>query len=140
MARSKVLLIGDAETRPTWLMDKLASLDALSYFVPRRTDVLGMLRLHRFALILAKLRLPDASAFDLVPLVRGISVDLYAYLPAGNGEWWLPLVNGGAECVGVRALKRDEFLRKVAQFLAGEAPIKKSAAAMENIPILTHSA
>ena len=121
MATSKVLLIGDAETRPTWLLDKLASLDVVSYFVPGRADLPGMLRLHRFAFILTKLRLPDASAFDLVPLVRGISVDLYAYLQAGNGAWWVPLVKGGAECVGAgaRPLKRDEFLRMVARMLLG---------------------
>jgi DNA-binding NtrC family response regulator len=118
MATRKVLLIGDAETRPTWLLDKLASLEVESYFVPGRADVLRMLRLHRFSFILAKLRLPDASAFDLVPLVRGISVDLYAYLQAGNGTWWVPLVKDGTECVGVRPLKRDAFVRMLAQLLA----------------------
>jgi hypothetical protein len=120
VATNRVLLIDEAETRPFWLLERLAIWEAPVHFASSRAGVPKLLNTHRFVIVLTALRLRDASAFDLIPMIEGRPTDLFSYLPAGNGTWWLHLLKSGKECIRESRLQRSDFLRIAQQILNKE--------------------
>lgn len=129
MPMTRILVIGDANTRPISLMDQLKYWGAEYRFASSRADASGLLGFQQFDLVFSRLRLPDATALDLVSLVGGKRIDLFSYIPAEDGFWWLPLVRSGRECVGERAMQPSEFLRLAEKLLKGKASTAVSYAA-----------
>ena len=111
MTTPRILLVGDSETRPSFLSERLIEWGGECKFASCRADVAALIRSQRFDLILSRMRLPDGSAFELVPLVNGRPTSLFSYLPTKDGCWWLPLVRSGAECAGGPALQDTTFMR-----------------------------
>jgi hypothetical protein len=110
MTDPRILLVGDNDTRPNYLMDRLTEWGGQCHLASCRYDVGVLLRSQRIELVLSRMRLPDGNAFELIPLVEGRSISLYSYLPAKDGCWWLPLVKSGAECISGPAMPELEFM------------------------------
>lgn len=106
----RILLVGDSETRPFHLSERLAEWGGECEFASCRADVASLIRSQRFDLILSRMRLSDGSAFELIPLVNGRPTSLFSYLPTKDGCWWLPLVRMGAECSSGPALQDTVFM------------------------------
>jgi len=107
----RILLVGDSETRPYHLSERLAEWGGECQFASCRADVVSLIRSQRFDLILSRMRLSDGSAFELIPLVKGRPTSLFSYLPTKDGCWWLPLVRLGAECSSGPALQDSVFMK-----------------------------
>jgi hypothetical protein len=110
MATLRILLVGDSETRPLYLAERVSEWGGQCEIAACRADVAMMLRGQRFELLLSRMRLPDGNAFEMIPLVEGKSISLYSYLPARGGFWWLPLVQSGTECISGPAVPEPEFM------------------------------
>jgi CheY-like chemotaxis protein len=110
MTTPRILLVGDRETRPSYLSERLTEWGGECQFASHRADVAMLIRSQRFELVLSRLRLSDGNAFELIPLVQGRPISLYSYLPAKDGCWWLPLVQSGTECISGPALPELEFM------------------------------
>jgi hypothetical protein len=108
---SRILLVGDSETRPYHLSERLADWGGECQFASCRADVSTLIRSQRFDLVLSRMRLSDGSAFELIPLVNGRPTSLFSYLPTKDGCWWLPLVRSGAECSSGPALQDTVFMQ-----------------------------
>jgi CheY-like chemotaxis protein len=111
MAALRILLVGDSETRPFCLCDRLNEWGGQCEFASCRADVVTLLRGQRFELVLSRMRLEDGNAFELIPLMQGRPISLFSYLPAKDGCWWLPLVQSGTECVSGPALPEPAFMQ-----------------------------
>lgn len=107
----RILLVGDSETRPFHLAERLTEWGGECQFASCRSDVVALIRSQRFDLILSRMRLSDGSAFELIPLVNGRPISLFSYLPTKDGCWWLPLVRSGAECSSGPALQDHVFMQ-----------------------------
>ncbi|MDE3137617.1 MAG: hypothetical protein KGL59_13655 [Acidobacteriota bacterium] len=110
MAAVRILLVGDSETRPFHLSDRVSEWGGQCEFAACRAEVVTLLRGQRFELVLSRMRLADGNAFELIPLVQGRPVSLFSYLPAKDGCWWLPLVRSGTECISGPAMPEPEFM------------------------------
>lgn len=110
MFTPKILLVGDRETRPCWLLERLNNWGGQCQFAFSRTDVAGLVRTESFDLVLSRMRLRDGNAFQLIPLFEGRSTSLFSYLSARDGRWWLPLLASGSECEHGPALQEPEFM------------------------------
>jgi len=127
MATARILLVGDNETRPFWLSERLTKWGGQCQFAACRSDVASMIRAQRFDLVLSRMRLSDGNAFELISLVQGRSTSLFSYLPAKDGCWWLPLVRSGTECVSGPALQETEFMQVL------EGMVKRRLAAFRQV-------
>ncbi len=128
MATPRILLVGDNETRPYWLSERLIDWGGQCQFASCRTDVAVLLRSQRFELLLSRMRLPDGNAFELIPLVQGRSTSLFSYLPAKDGCWWLPLVQSGKECISGPALPEPDFMEKLEELVRRRTLVLRSVA------------
>jgi hypothetical protein len=128
MATPRILLVGDKETRPSSLSERLTEWGGHYQLASCCADVGMLLRAQRFELVLSRMRLPDGNAFELIPLVQGRSISLFSYLPAKDGCWWLPLVHSGTECISGPALPDPEFMEKLEEIVKGRTLVSRSVA------------
>lgn len=123
----RILLVGDNETRPYHLSERLTQWGGECQFASSRADVVALIRSQRFDLILSRMRLSDGSAFELIPLVNGRPISLFSYLPTKDGRWWLPLVRSGVECLSGPALQDNAFMQML------EGLVKKMPAGLQQV-------
>jgi hypothetical protein len=115
MTTPRILLVGDSETRPAGLTERLIDWGGRCRFSSSRADASLLVQSESFDLVLSRMRLPDGNAFQLVPLFEGGPTTLFAYLSARDGCWWLPLVKSGSKCEHGPALQYTEFLKVLQQ-------------------------
>lgn len=115
MAASKILIVGDSETRPNGLVERLIDWGGRCQFASCRAEVFALVQTESFNLVLSRTRLHDGNAFQLIPLFEGQPTSLFSYLSARNGCWWLPLLKSGSECEGGPAIQHKDFMRLMQQ-------------------------
>ena len=113
-------MIGDAYGKLASLMEEMKCWGAAFGFASTRAGACKLLESQEFGLVLSRLRLPDASAIELITLVEGRRTDLFSYMPAGDGLRWLHLVHSGKECVGSDTMRTPDFLRIIEKLLKGK--------------------
>ncbi len=80
-------------------------------------EALAFLNTEAFDLVLSESRLPDGTAFRLVPWLVGSHTTLCFAVPVEDSCWWMPAIVHGRNCWGTAALRQSEFTEVLDQLL-----------------------
>jgi len=111
----RALLLGESAKASSHLLSHLEQRGCHCWFATSAEQGVALFNKHRFHLILSTS--PVGQATRMISLLgRSNCHAFYAY-PVENGCWWLPLMNGGQECLGAPALRPREFAGVLDQIL-----------------------
>jgi hypothetical protein len=68
---------------------------------------------------------------EMMSLLAGLPINMFHLLPVEEGGWWLPVVRGGKDCLGVHAVRTREF-SKVLAVMVRDIRIARSNAAQHS--------
>lgn len=120
MRELRVLLVKIEATRPTHLTRRLEEAGCVCMHADSFAEATSLLAEDSFDLVLSNIRLPDGSAYHLIPLLKGTKASMYCSHAAEDSTWWLSAVDHGRECWGTAFRLRD-FVRVLDEFIRENA-------------------
>jgi hypothetical protein len=108
-----VLLVGRNFHPAQMLPNRLQRWNFRCHFATNLRAASGLLNSRPVDLVLINTHLPDGTGFSLLASLVGLPVTGFLCLPVESTCHWLPVIDGGKECLGLPALRPVEFANKL---------------------------
>lgn len=110
----RVLFVAESELGLPFLVQRLEEQGCQCQLASSYSEGMRLFAEQPFDLVLCSGR-PGISA--LFPSVIGSSASVFCAHTVEGGCWWVPVVRHGAKCLGVSALRPDEFAEILGRML-----------------------
>ena len=124
LSGTDVLLIGQNFHSGQALTDRLQRWGFRCHFASNMRAASDLLSSHPVDLVLSNTHLSDGTGFGLLVALAGLPVTAFLCLPVDDSCFWLPVIDGGKECLGLPALRPSEFacaIEEMARCLAASS-------------------
>ena len=105
----RVLVVGNAARKASILEDYLLKRGCDVCFATSQKDALELLQRNQFDLVLSEFMLPDGTAYQLMPALRGTDTTMFFSNAVEDGCWWMNAIYEGKDHSEDPGMRPAEF-------------------------------
>ncbi len=106
-----VLLVGPSFQTPNRLTNRLRRWGFRCHFAGNTRTARELLSSMRVDVVLSDIRLSDGTGVALLGILAGLAVTAFLCFPVDTSCFWLPAIDAGKKCLGLPALRPEEFAK-----------------------------